>query len=372
MAIGTLLFTLLLFCVLLMYTKRHHTIRKKPRPLSQCSTGIHRIIIAKNSALAGIGVNKGNSTHGITRDRSKWINHDKCSIINYTSSESSKNTLPHILKETMPGSKKSCHPSRDYLNEHPPQAEGNIVDTTGTEKHSLIVQNSFTHLERSYPEQGDQSLTVMIPRAKYHASVLPQMQLFHQQVANERSKKKRDYPHYNKSDDTTLMSIRQDNICNIMQHPINVLSRITSKKLDINRTNQPKATPTFGILCNDDCEVANMHMRQLGALVSAGFEVSAIVGENILNKSSSTTSAQCSTIMSLDDNSIDAVGFKSFDSQPKNNETNVAAQTKLTLSEKPRHQYQQITQSKLGFDNEGEHHSIQNDVVIYQGDNRFN
>ncbi|CAD7002036.1 unnamed protein product [Ceratitis capitata] len=110
-----------------------------------------------------------------------------------------------------------------------------------------------------------------------------------------------------------------------------------------------------------------MHMRQLGALVSAGFEVSAIVGENILNKSSSTTSAQCSTIMSLDDNSIDAVGFKSFDSQPKNNETNVAAQTKLTLSEKPRHQYQQITQSKLGFDNEGEHHSIQNDVVIYQG-----
>lgn len=43
---------------------------------------------------------------------------------------------------------------------------------------------------------------------------------------------------------------------------------------------------------NDDCELTNMHLHQLGALVSAGYEVSALVSENILITSSNEKNEQ--------------------------------------------------------------------------------
>lgn len=41
--------------------------------------------------------------------------------------------------------------------------------------------------EGHYCEQSDRSLTVMIPRAKYHSTVLPQTQLMHHQLTLERT-----------------------------------------------------------------------------------------------------------------------------------------------------------------------------------------
>lgn len=70
-----------------------------------------------------------------------------------------------------------------------------MVHHQGNEQIGGVVSSTLiTALEHSinelqhYPEQTDRSLTVMIPRAKYHPTVLPSTQLLHHQLTMERSK----------------------------------------------------------------------------------------------------------------------------------------------------------------------------------------
>ncbi|XP_049315935.1 uncharacterized protein LOC105226767 isoform X2 [Bactrocera dorsalis] len=296
-AVGTLLFTLLIFCVLLMCTKRH-TLRKKFPAASKSNTGIHRI-----TELPDISLINGKSTHGLRGCRSKRINLDKCAIIKDTSSESSKNTLLYVLKKDPTDiSKKSYRRSRDphikadsrSVNVegqryspygHVAKPETANVNATYSEEYTLNKHNSFTDSTYKPTSHTDQSLTVMIPRAKYHSTVLAQTGLFHQHLIMEHTKNQHEQrriqqKRYNKSDVTTLMTLRRDNDRNNMRK-----HKKESSKLNIRGSKHVEVMPGRNIV-NDDCELKNMHLHQLGALVSAGFEVSALVGENILITSS--------------------------------------------------------------------------------------
>ncbi|XP_018791062.1 PREDICTED: uncharacterized protein LOC108970245 isoform X2 [Bactrocera latifrons] len=296
-AVGTLLFTLLIFCILLMCTKRH-TLRKKYPAASQYNRGIHRI-----TGLPDISLINGKSTHGIRGCRSKRIKIDKCAIIKDTSSESSKNTLLYVLKKDPTDiSKKSYRRSRDphikadssSVNVerqryspygHVAKPETVNVNATYNEEDTLNKHNCFTDSTYKSTRHADQPLTVMIPRAKYHSSVLVQTGLLHQHLIMEHTKKQDEQrrvqqKRYNKSDGTTLMTLRRDNNRNNMQKHKKVLS-----KLNIRGSEHVEVMPGRNIV-DGDCELKNMHLHQLGALVSAGFEVSALVGENILITSS--------------------------------------------------------------------------------------
>ncbi|XP_017489377.1 PREDICTED: uncharacterized protein LOC108377602 isoform X2 [Rhagoletis zephyria] len=236
-SVGTFLLTLLMFCILLMCTKRN-SLRHRARQLSPAGSGIHRIISAKNTALAGIGLIGRHSAHDTSGGRS---NLDKCAIIKDTSSESSQNSLSYLLqKESTTRTKKSHHRFRhpDTKTDNSIQAEEQrhstydrlpltecfTTNTNGSGKYLMKTHNLFTDLERNYPDQSDRSLTVMIPRAKYHASVLPQPQLFHQQVNMEQSKKpheqlqrmKQKQVQINKSDNTASMTTMQEDICGVL------------------------------------------------------------------------------------------------------------------------------------------------------------
>ncbi|XP_036234189.2 mucin-4 [Bactrocera oleae] len=303
-AVGTLLFTLLMFCILLICTKRH-TLRKKYHAPSQSDAGIHRI-----TGIPSIGLISCKSTHGIRGCRSKHINIDKCAIIKDTSSESSKNTLLCVLKKDPTDiSKKSYRRSRDPHimtdsssvhvegQRYPPY--GHIAQTATTnvnvkdsEKYVLNKHNSFKDSACKPTDQTDQPLTVMIPRAKYHASVSPQTELFHQHVIMEHTKNHHEQQRipqkqHNKSDIATSMTLRRDNNCNIVQKQ----KKQSSKKLNIRGSKHVEVISGRNVE-NDDCELTNMHLHQLGALVSAGYEVSALVSENILITSSNEKNEQ--------------------------------------------------------------------------------
>lgn len=95
------------------------------------------------------------------------------------------------------------------------------VNTNDNEKYILEKHNSFTDSACNHTNQTDRSLTVMIPRAKYHVSVLPQTNLFHQHVLMERNKnqyeqKRIQQKQHNKTDITTSMAQNQDNNCSLM------------------------------------------------------------------------------------------------------------------------------------------------------------
>ncbi|XP_050339539.1 uncharacterized protein LOC126765907 [Bactrocera neohumeralis] len=296
-AVGTLLFTLLIFCILLMCTKRH-TLRKKYPAASQSNTGIHR-----KTGLPDISLINGKSTHGIRGCRSNRINLDKCAIIKDTSSENSKNTLLYVLKKDLTDiSKKSYRRSRDphikadsssVIVEgqryspygHVAKPETANVNATYNEDYTLNKHNSFTDSTYKPASHTDQPLTVMIPRAKYHSSALAQTGLFHQHLIMEHTKNQHEQrriqqKRYNKSNLTTLMTLRRDNNGNNMQK-----HEKESSKLNIRGSKHAEVMPGRNSV-NDDCDLKNMHLHQLGALVSAGFEVSALVGENILITSS--------------------------------------------------------------------------------------
>ncbi|XP_054091406.1 uncharacterized protein LOC128923063 [Zeugodacus cucurbitae] len=360
-AVGTILFTLLLFCILLMCTKRH-TLRKKYPPLSQSISGIQCITTTKNSGLAGIGLLRSTtSKYGIRGRPSKRIQLDKCAIIKDTSSESSQNTLLYVLKkESTSSSKKANQRSKDaYVKtgsriEQPESVDAN--NTNNNEKYMLNKRNSFTDSSYKHPDQTDRSLTVMIPRAKYHASVLPQTELFHQHVVMERTKKQFEQQRTQrkeqlKSDITTPIILRQDSNSNSMQQQ----KSNTQKKLN-NRL--PKHVEAISIrnIKNDDCQLTNMHLHQLGALVSAGFEVSAIVGENLLITSSNTKSENITLAIEPSTDAIDDLEKQKQDHTARNDDardSNIDInnkkirslnQTTLTLSEQQQHQ---IEQNKL-------------------------
>ncbi|XP_053968782.1 uncharacterized protein LOC128870211 [Anastrepha ludens] len=236
-AVGTSFLTLLMFCILLVFTKRQ-SLRHKALSLSQPSTGINRIITEKNSALAGVGFIGGYSKHGISGGRSKSNNFDKCVMIKDTSSESSQNSMPFLLKkEYTESSRKSYHRSRHpdtniesgvqgeqprYITyERLSLDEATNRTTNESEKFVVNTKNSFTDLKRDCPDQSDRSLTVMIPRAKYHAAVLPQTQLFHQQVILDQSKEDRQriqqkQHQINKSKNTASTTITQDKISSVL------------------------------------------------------------------------------------------------------------------------------------------------------------
>uniref|UniRef100_A0A0A1X0T7 Phosphomethylpyrimidine synthase n=2 Tax=Zeugodacus cucurbitae TaxID=28588 RepID=A0A0A1X0T7_ZEUCU len=99
-----------------------------------------------------------------------------------------------------------------------------------------------------------------------------------------------------------------------------------------------------------------MHLHQLGALVSAGFEVSAIVGENLLITSSNTKSENITLAIEPSTDAIDDLEKQKQDHTARNDDardSNIDInnkkirslnQTTLTLSEQQQHQ---IEQNKL-------------------------
>lgn len=113
----------------------------------------------------------------------------------------------------------------------------------------------------------------------------------------------------------------------------------------------------------DDCELANMHLHQLGALVSAGFEVSTSVGDNILITSSNAKnehitlaidpSSKISDELYLQTHRYNNDGARKDDSRESNIDNNKRIislnQTTLSLSEqqKQQQQHQKMDQVKL-------------------------
>lgn len=97
--------------------------------------------------------------------------------------------------------KSKCHSNADRKKYRYCSAQGNALEqcsitgqsndqTLLDEKYKQQEQHKFLgngiEFEGHYCEQSDRSLTVMIPRAKYHSSVLSQTQLMHHQLTMER------------------------------------------------------------------------------------------------------------------------------------------------------------------------------------------
>lgn len=104
---------------------------------------------------------------------------------------------------------------------HIAQTATTNVNVKDSEKYVLNKHNSFKDSACKPTDQTDQPLTVMIPRAKYHASVSPQTELFHQHVIMEHTKNHHEQQRipqkqHNKSDIATSMTLRRDNNCNIV------------------------------------------------------------------------------------------------------------------------------------------------------------
>ncbi|XP_054746331.1 uncharacterized protein LOC129250758 [Anastrepha obliqua] len=72
------------------------------------------------------------------------------------------------------------------------------------------------------------------------------------------------------------------------------IAKITPKKPSTGGSKYPAPISIPNII-DTDCGLTNIHLHHLGALVSAGFEVSAIVGENILNTDRIHTSTSART-----------------------------------------------------------------------------
>ncbi|XP_037809066.1 uncharacterized protein LOC119601901 isoform X2 [Lucilia sericata] len=284
LGIGTLLFILLLFCVLITCTKRRSHLQHTalaPSTMTSSSEGLQKNSrVTSNKLITGVGLHSSIRDASLKNNkRQKCIKIDKRSMIKDSSSETSQNSLPYVLKnkESISGScnkKKIClNNNKTYRNygsqgnpmeQYSASAATNVQIENQSHLNAVITSSSSftgnnqqidkqnllgntTEYEGHYCEQSDRSLTVMIPRAKYHSSVLSQTQLMHHQLTMERV--------YKTAKPKNKLIISDKDSTEIKKNYKKNLStkEITDEEKHIDIPSNP------------------------GALISAGFEVSAIV-----------------------------------------------------------------------------------------------
>lgn len=107
LGIGTLLFILLLFCILITYTKRRghqtqnlHTVLTSPSTLTSSSNDLHKSLPkATNLVTTTIGMHSSTLSGAINIKRQKSFEIEKRSIIKDSSSETSQNSIVCTSKE---------------------------------------------------------------------------------------------------------------------------------------------------------------------------------------------------------------------------------------------------------------------------------
>ncbi|XP_046812650.1 uncharacterized protein LOC111687833 isoform X2 [Lucilia cuprina] len=284
LGIGTLLFILLLFCVLITCTKRRNHLQHTaltPSTMTSSSEGLQKNSrVTRNMLITGVDLQSSIRDVSLKNNKKqKCIKIDKRSMIKDSSSETSQNSLPYVMKnrESISGScnkKKIClNNNKTYRNyssqvnlkeQYPTSATTDVPKENQSHLNAVITSSSTfagnnqqidkqnllgntTEYEGHYCEQSDRSLTVMIPRARYHSSVLSQTQLMHHQLTMERVYKAAKPKNKLINNDKDSIEIKR-----------NYKKNLSSKEI----TGEEK-----------QIEIPS----NSGALISAGFEVSAIV-----------------------------------------------------------------------------------------------
>ncbi|XP_037955519.1 uncharacterized protein LOC119685338 [Teleopsis dalmanni] len=238
-AIGAVLFVLFLFCVLHVACSKHARAKTMFRCISQ-GCGIAQTAGGPR-LFSGSYMHDGSSFSG------------NCAIIKDTSSERSHCSLPYVLRSDSTHVEKYSNKPKKFTvkyKQHDPPIPYEILTSNSLDRTPEFISNgqSISNMEECFSDQTDRSLTVMIPRAKYYSSTKPQGQfLFHQ-------------PNIRKND----MKINISKLSNGQKFS-------SEKKMKLS-TGSSK----------NNFIAADNH----GALVSAGFEVSAVVGHNLNNSSS--------------------------------------------------------------------------------------
>ncbi|XP_055922151.1 uncharacterized protein LOC129953225 [Eupeodes corollae] len=253
--IGTILFILLLLCILITCTRRRDN-----HNMQSFMSGM-QIIAPKISS------------------SSKTMTIDKRAMIKDSSSEGSQNSLPYVLKRDVEKNsilRSSNHINQtqhNYMHQSKNQKPTKIINQRGHPSSPLFISpfSEIEHQRHNFPEQSDRSLTVMIPRAKYHHSVLghtpnpPTEGIDLKTLTNEVQLK-------NVSPDTSGSTLNTSTF------------QCRNDKISSNNTLNRNATINSGIVVGSGINhQGSVVTKSTGALVSAGFEVSATVG-NLINR----------------------------------------------------------------------------------------
>ncbi|XP_055857795.1 uncharacterized protein LOC129920525 [Episyrphus balteatus] len=284
--IGTILFILLLFCVLITCTRRN----RDNNNMQSFMSGM-QIIAPKN--------NGSSSAKNLTIDRR--------AMIKDSSSEGSENSLPYVLKRDVKKqnvSKNTNHHHTQPQNQHHSLKPTKIINQRGHPSSGLLVPSfseTSQHQHHNFPEQNDRSLTVMIPRAKYHHSVLAQ-------TSSKTQADGLDLTEYNNE---AHLKIVPSDTCGSSSKASTF--HCNNDKIFNKNSNKPTTTAIAGVASGGGT-INSSHgallTKNTGALVSAGFEVSATVG-SIVNQQQQQQTSSSTTNLSLHDSAAD-MNFQKF------------------------------------------------------------
>ncbi|KRF99817.1 uncharacterized protein Dwil_GK13615 [Drosophila willistoni] len=237
-AIGTFLLVLLLFCILLLYMRRKSRGQQTTSPIFITASTLHPNMLTSSSNKSRLSTSLINQTSP-----------DKHAILNDSNSESSHSSLSYLHREPVGKGKKEksnpgSFPSTNIVHRSRASPFQNTRHEAGSE-HYQPTQSAFNTVEMvGDSEQTDRSLTFMIPRAKYYHP----------------------FPFRNQSDFTTFTE--------------------KAKQLKIS----PTATSS----------VRGPSLNECTTLVSAGFEVSAIVSDQMQTETHSHTNEEANTMAERD------------------------------------------------------------------------
>ncbi|XP_034477180.1 uncharacterized protein LOC117783719 [Drosophila innubila] len=228
-------FVVLLVCMLLIYSRRKVHGDSLTSPIFITASNYHHPSLLTAS--------RKMSPADFFQERSI----DKHAILNDSNSDSSHISEPYSYKKSIDVANtskgqaiKSNIKSGKTLNKFREKVNSNHYESKGPNE--PINRSTFSNIDMTQAEQSDRSLTVMIPRARYfHPTVLPKAQMTMDEIDKSRPK-----------------------------------SRSQSQQ-NVTYNDNNASTRNVGTIISDSSEMP----QKSGALVSAGFEVSAIVSDRV-------------------------------------------------------------------------------------------